>query len=304
MPAYKAPLNDIKFVLKDVFNAYELWSSMDATRDVTSDLVAAILGEGAKICETMLAPLNREGDETGCQFNNGEVATPKGFKEAYQTFAAGGWQGLGGHPAYGGQGLPKMLTVLFEEMVWASNSAFALYPSLSTGCSLALETHAGDEIKNIYLEKLYTGQWTGTMCLTEAHAGTDLGIIKTRAVDNNDGSYSITGTKIFITGGEHDYVENIVHLVLAKLPDAPAGVKGISLFLVPKYIVNEEGELGERNGATCGSIEHKMGIKAASTCVMNFDNAKAYLIGKLNEGMACMFTMMNYERLSIGIQGL
>lgn len=304
MPAYKAPLNDIEFVLKDVFNAYELWSSMDATSDVTSDLVAAILSEGAKICETMLAPLNREGDEAGCQFNAGEVTTPKGFKEAYQTFAAGGWQGLGGNPAYGGQGLPKMLTVLFEEMVWASNSAFALYPSLSTGCSLALEAHASDEIKNTYLEKLYTGQWTGTMCLTESHAGTDLGIIKTRAVDNSDGSYSITGSKIFITGGEHDYVENIVHLVLAKLPDAPAGVKGISLFLVPKYTVNEAGDLGERNGATCGSIEHKMGIKAASTCVMNFDNAKGYLIGKLNEGMACMFTMMNYERLSIGIQGL
>ncbi len=304
MPSYKAPLKDMEFVLEDVFNANQLWASMEATREVTPDLVSAILNEGAKICETMLAPLNREGDETGCQFNAGEVITPKGFKEAYQTFASGGWQGLGGNTAFGGQGLPKMLTVLFEEMVWASNAAFALYPSLTNGACLALEAHASNEIKNIYLEKLYTGQWTGTMCLTEAHAGTDLGLIKTRAVDNNDGSYSVTGNKIFITGGEHDYVENIVHLVLAKLPGAPEGVKGISLFLVPKFLVNPSGQLGERNGVSCGSIEHKMGIKAASTCVMNFDNAKGYLVGEVNQGLACMFTMMNYERLSIGIQGL
>ena len=304
MPSYKAPLKDMEFLLQDVFKTDQLWSSMKATKEVTPDLVSAILIEGAKISETLFAPLNRMGDETGCEFSNGQVTTPRGFKEAYQTFSAGGWQGLGGNPAYGGQGLPKMLTVMFEEMMWSSNTSFALYPSLSNGACLAIDAHASEELKNIYLQKLYTGHWTATMCLTESHAGTDLGLIKTRAEDNKDGSYDVSGTKIFITGGDHDYVENIVHLVLAKTPGSPEGVKGISLFLVPKFRVDKNGNLGESNGVTCGSIEHKMGIHAASTCVMNFDSAKGYLVGNVNEGLACMFTMMNYERLSIGIQGL
>ena len=303
MPSYKAPVEDMLFILEEVFQANELWSSMEGTKEVTPDLVSAILEEGSKICENLLAPLNREGDENGCQFDNGKVITPEGFKEAYKTYSESGWQGLAGSAEYGGQGLPKMLTVLFEEMVWASNPSFMLYPTLTSGACLALESHASDEIKNTYLEKLYSGQWSGTMCLTESHAGTDLGMIKTRAEKEGE-HYKITGTKIFITGGEHDYVENIVHLVLAKLPDAPEGVKGISLFLVPKFLIDKSGKPKEPNGVSCGSIEHKMGIHAASTCVMNFDEAQGYLIGNANEGLACMFTMMNYERLSIGIQGL
>ncbi len=304
MAVYKAPVRDMQFVLNEVFLADNLWQSMPDTEEVSGDVVEAILTEGAKIAENLLLPLNQSGDEVGCQFENGVVTTPAGFKEAYQQLADGGWVGLGGNPEFGGQGMPKMLTVLFEEMLYAANTAFTLYPILSAGFSLALNSHASQEIKQKYLPKMYSGQWAGTMCLTEPHAGSDLGIIRTKAIPNADGAYEITGTKIFITGGEHDLTENILHLVLAKLPDSPAGSKGISLFLVPKFFVNDDDSLGERNQVSCGSIEHKMGIKGSATCVVNFDGAIGWLVGEINQGLACMFTMMNYERLSIGIQGL
>ncbi|HET8707457.1 MAG TPA: acyl-CoA dehydrogenase C-terminal domain-containing protein [Pseudomonadales bacterium] len=304
MATYKAPLDDIRFILWEVFKADEFWAQMDDTRDVTRDVADAVLEEGGKICEKVLFPINRSGDEEGCQYNNTVVTTPAGFKEAFKTYAEGGWVGLSGDPEYGGQGMPKTLTVAFEEMLFGVNSSFALYPTLTAGASLCLLKHANDELKQIYLPKLYSGEWAGTMCLTEGHSGSDLGIIKTRAVENGDGTYAISGSKIFITGGEHDLTRNHIHLVLAKLPNAPEGPKGISLFLVPKFFVNPDGSLGERNSVACGSIEHKMGIKASATCVMNFDGAKGWLVGELNQGLNCMFTMMNYERLSIGLQGL
>ena len=304
MATYKAPLDDMRFVLNDVFGAETLWAGMPGTAEVTADLADAILDEAAKITEGVLLPLNRSGDEEGCQWNDGEVTTPTGFKEAYKTFAENGWTALAGNPEYGGQGMPKMLSVLFEEMLHASNTSFALYPILSNGATLCLDAHASDELKDKYLGNIYSGQWCGTMCLTEPHCGTDLGIMRSKAEPQDDGSYSISGTKIFITGGEHDLAENIIHLVLAKLPDAPAGSKGISLFLVPKFLVGDDGSIGERNGVSCGSIEHKMGIKGSATCVLNFDGAKGWLVGEENNGLAAMFTMMNYERLSIGLQGL
>lgn len=304
MAKYKAPLRDMRFVLNEVFEADKLWASMPATAEVTPDLVDAILEEGAKVAENELFPLNRTGDEEGCQFNNGEVKTPEGFKAAFSLLSESGWLGLGGNPEFGGQGMPKMLTVLFEEMLYAANTSFALYPALNSGAALCLDNHATDAMKEQLLPAMYEGRWLGTMCLTEPHSGTDLGLIRTKAEPNEDGSFNITGTKIFITGGEHDLTENIVHLVLAKLPDAPAGSRGISLFMVPKFLINEDGSIGERNPAFCGSIEHKMGIKGSATCVMNFDGAKGWMIGEPNRGLACMFTMMNYERLSIGIQGL
>lgn len=304
MAEYKAPLRDIQFVLDEVFNADQLWSSMAATSEVNMELANAIFEEGARICEGELFPLNRSGDEEECQYNDGVVTTPSGFKEAYATYAESGWVGLSGDMNYGGQGMPKMLTVMFEEMLYASNTSFALYPALTAGACLSLLTHGSEDLKQTYLPPMYEGRWSGSMCLTEPHCGTDLGILKTKAIPNDDGSYELTGTKIFITGGEHDLNENIIHLVLAKLPDAPAGPKGISLFLVPKIMVNDDGSLGERNAVRCGSIEHKMGIKASATCVMNFDGATGYLIGEENRGLAAMFTMMNYERLSIGLQGI
>ncbi len=303
MADYKAPLRDMQFVLNEVFAAEKLWADMPGTQEVSSDLMQAILEEGAKICENLLYPLNRSGDEQGCTINNGEVSTPEGFKQAYQQFAEGGWIGLGGSPEYGGQGLPKMLTVMFEEMLFAANTSFTLYPVLCSGACLAILKHASETLKQQYLPKMYAGEWAGTMCLTEPHSGTDLGLLRTKATPNTDNSFNITGTKIFITGGEHDLTNNIIHLVLAKLPDAPSGSRGISLFLVPKFLINEDGSLGERNNATCGSIEHKMGIKGSATCVMNFDGAKGWLVGAPNKGLTAMFTMMNYERLSIGIQG-
>ncbi len=304
MAEYRAPVEDMRFLLNEVFNAPARWAGMPATAELTPDLVDAILEEGGKIAENLLLPLNRSGDEEGCQFDNGVVTTPKGFKEAYTTYAEGGWVGLGGNPEYGGQGMPKMLTVLFEEMMYAANTSFTLYPVLSAGAALAIDTHASEELKSAYLPKLYDGSWACSMCLTEPHCGTDLGILRTKAEPQADGTYKLSGTKIFITGGEHDLAENIFHLVLARLPDAPEGPKGISLFLVSKFLVNEDGSLGERNPVTCGSIEHKMGIKGSATCVLNFDGAEGYLVGEPNRGLACMFTMMNYERLSIGLQGV
>ena len=304
MAKYKAPLRDMRFVLNEVFEADKLWASMPATEEVTPDLVDAILEEGAKVTENELFPLNRTGDEEGCHFDNGTVTTPEGFKDAFKLLSESGWLGLGGNIEYGGQGMPKMLTVLFEEMLYSANTSFALYPALNSGAALCLDNHASDEMKEQLLPPMYEGRWMGTMCLTEPHSGTDLGLIRTKAVPNDDGSFTITGNKIWITGGEHDLAENIIHLVLAKLPDAPAGSRGISLFMVPKFLINEDGSLGERNPAFCGSIEHKMGIKGSATCVMNFDGAQGWMIGEPNKGLACMFTMMNYERLSIGIQGL
>lgn len=303
MATYKAPLDDMRFVLHEVFEAEKVWAAMPATEEVTVDLADAILEEAGKMVEGLMFPLNRSGDEEGCQWNDGVVTTPTGFKEAFKTFAENGWTSLSGNPEYGGQGMPKGLAVLFEEMMHAANSSFALYSLLSNGASLAIDAHASEELKQKFLPKIYAGEWAGTMCLTEPHCGTDLGIMRSKAVPNDDGSYQISGTKIFITGGDHDLTDNIIHLVLAKLPDAPAGSKGISLFLVPKFHVNEDNSLGGANGVTCGSIEHKMGIKGSATCVLNFDDAKGWLVGNANEGLACMFTMMNYERVSIGLQG-
>lgn len=304
MTEYKAPLRDIQFILEEVFNADSLWSGLSDSFDVSMDLANAILEEGGRLCESELFPLNRTGDEEGCHYSNGEVTTPMGFKAAYNTYAESGWIGLGGDVRYGGQGMPKMLTVMFEEMVYATNTSFALYPTLTAGACLCLVNHGSDTIKELYLPPMYEGRWSGSMCLTEPHCGTDLGILKTKATPLDNDTYAITGTKIFITGGEHDLTENIIHLVLARLPDAPPGPRGISLFLVPKLLVDEQGQCGERNAVRCGSIEHKMGIKASSTCVMNFDNATGFLIGEPQGGLAAMFTMMNYERLSIGLQGL
>ncbi|SFQ82446.1 hypothetical protein SAMN05216578_10538 [Halopseudomonas formosensis] len=305
MAEYQAPLRDIRFVLNEVFEADKLWQSLPGLEGaIDAETADAMLEEAGKITSQTIAPLNRNGDEQGAVWNDGQVTTPDGFREAYATYAAGGWVGLGGNPEFGGMGMPKTLGVQVEEMLYGANSSFALYIALTAGSTLALDAHGSEELKQKYLPNMYAGNWAGTMCLTEPHAGTDLGIIRTRAVPEADGSYSVTGTKIFITGGEHDLTENIIHLVLAKLPDAPAGPKGISLFLVPKFLVNEDGSLGERNAVSCGSIEHKMGIKGSATCVMNFDGARGYLIGELNKGLNAMFTMMNYERLSIGIQGI
>ena len=305
MADYQAPLRDIRFVLNEVFDTAAFWESLPKLAEqVDPETADAILEEAAKITGGVLAPLNREGDEQGCKWNDGEVSTPEGFREAYQTIVEGGWNGLGGNPEYGGMGMPKTLVAQFEEMLQASNMAFGLAPMLTAGACLALDAHGSEELKQKYLPNMYSGVWSGAMDLTEPHAGTDLGIIRTRAEPNDDGSYNVTGTKIFITWGEHDMAENIIHLVLAKLPDAPKGPKGISLFLVPKFLVNDDGSLADRNSLSCGSIEKKMGIKGSATCVMNFDSARGWLVGEPNKGLAAMFTMMNYERLGVGIQGL
>ncbi|MCP5161540.1 MAG: acyl-CoA dehydrogenase C-terminal domain-containing protein [Hahellaceae bacterium] len=305
MAEYKAPLRDMRFVLEEVFEADKLWASLAGTQEhVDPETAYAIIEEAGKISESLLAPINRSGDEEGCKWTDGVVTTPAGFKEAYKTFIEGGWCGLGGNPDFGGMGMPKMIGAQVEEMIQSANISFGLYPMLTAGACLAIDAHATEELKEKYLPNMYSGVWSGAMGLTEPHSGTDLGIIRTKAEPRADGSYSVTGTKIFITGGDHDLSENIIHLVLAKLPDAPAGPRGISLFLVPKLSVNEDGSVGANNNVSCGSIEHKMGIKASATCVMNFDGAQGWLVGELNKGLACMFTMMNYERLGVGVQGL
>jgi len=304
MADYKAPLKDIRFVLNEVFEAEKLWASLAGTKDtVDMETADAILEEAGKITASLIAPLSREGDEEGCHFEDGKVRVPSGYREAYKTFAEGGWSGLTGNPVYEGMGMPKMLGAQYEEMLYSADISFGLYVCLTSGAALAIDAHATEELKQKYLPKMYSGEWTGAMDLTEPHSGTDLGMIRTKAEPNADGSYSITGTKIFITGGDNDLTDNIIHLVLAKLPDAPAGSRGISLFLVPRNSVDENGVVGENNNVTCGSIEHKMGIKASGTCVMNFDGAQGWLVGEVNKGLAAMFTMMNYERLSVGIQG-
>ena len=305
MADYKAPLRDMRFVLNEVFEVSKLWAELPGLAEVVDeDTAAAILEEAGKVTGGVIAPLNRSGDEEGCSWTDGVVKTPAGFPEAYQTYAEGGWVGVGGAPEFGGMGMPKVIGAQVEEMVNSANLSFGLYPMLTAGACLSILNHASEELKAQYLPNMYSGVWAGSMCLTEPHAGTDLGIIRTKAEPQADGSYKITGTKIFITGGEHDLTENIVHLVLAKLPDAPAGPKGISLFLVPKVMVNADGSLGEQNAVSCGSIEHKMGIKASATCVMNFDGATGWIVDEPNKGLNAMFTMMNYERLGVGIQGL
>ncbi|WIM13044.1 acyl-CoA dehydrogenase C-terminal domain-containing protein [Enhydrobacter sp.] len=303
MAVYKAPLKDIQFVLNEVLDVSSL-ATLPGYEDATPDTIQAILQEAAKLCENVLFPLNRSGDEEGCTYENGVVRTPKGFKEAYQQFREGGWTATTCDPAYGGQGLPATVGFAITEMITAANQSFGMYPGLSHGAYEALSAHGSEELKKLYLPKLTDGTWSGTMCLTEPQCGTDLGLIRTRAEPQADGSYAITGTKIFISAGEHDLTENIVHLVLARLPDAPGGTKGISLFLVPKFVPTPEGEVGERNGIRCGAIEHKMGIKASSTCVMNLDGAKGWLVGEPNKGMPAMFVMMNAARLGVGMQGL
>lgn len=305
MPIYNAPLSDIRFVLNEVLHA-ETLAELPGYEDATADLIDPILEEAAKICQDVLFPLNQSGDAEGCTFDNGNVTTPKGFKEAYQTFIEGGWTGLSADPEYGGMGMPMLINTVMQELICAANFSFGMYPGLSQGAYEALHHFGTDEQKAVYLPKLIDGTWSGTMNLTEPHCGTDLGLIKTKAEDDPDldGAYRITGTKIFISAGEHDLTENIVHLVLARLPDAPEGVKGISLFVVPKFLINEDGSLGERNGAVCGSIEHKMGIKASSTCVMNFENARGWLVGEPHKGLKAMFTMMNAARLGVAMQGL
>jgi len=302
--AFTPPERDIHFLLHDVFRLPDEWQTIPALADFTADVVDAVIQEGGRVASEVLSPLNQVADSEGCTWNNGVVTTPSGFREGFASFVQGGWLGLSGNPQYDGQGMPKTLGCLVEEMFWAANPSLYLYGTLSVGAALCIDSHGTAAQKAMYLPRLYSGEWTGTMCLTEAHAGTDLGIIRTRAEPRADGSYSITGTKIFITSGEHDLAANIIHLVLARLPDSPSGTKGISLFIVPKFLHDDTGALGPRNAAVSGSIEHKMGIKGSATNVMNFDGATGFLIGAHNAGLACMFTMMNYERLSVGLQGL
>jgi len=310
MVTYKAPLDDIRFLLYELFDYESEIASLPGCGEATRDLVDAVLEEGARFCENELLPLNRGGDEEGCRLENGVVRTPAGFKAAYEAFRAGGWTGLSCAPEFGGQGLPKTLQFLLEELICSTNLSFGTYPGLSHGAYNALELHGSDGLKALFLPKLVDGTWSGTMCLTEPQCGTDLGLIRTRAEPSGtagpDGApaYRLTGSKIFISAGEHDLTENILHLVLAKLPDAPAGTRGISLFLVPKRLVAADGALGPRNAVACGALEHKMGIKASATCAMNFDGAEGYLVGAPHSGMRAMFTMMNVARLAVGIQGL
>ncbi|MGA8444486.1 MAG: acyl-CoA dehydrogenase C-terminal domain-containing protein [Roseiarcus sp.] len=304
MPTYKAPVSDTVFLLNDVFN-YANYANAPGFSEAPIDIVEAVLSEGAKFVEEVVQPLNRVGDIEGCKRrDDGSVTTPKGFKEAYKALVDGGWVGLAGDPAYGGQGLPLFLAVLFSEYGYGANIAFSMYPGLTNGAVAALTVHGSDELKARYLPKMTTGKWTGTMCLTEPHCGTDLGLIKTRAVPESDGSYAITGQKIFISAGEHDLADNIVHLVLARIEGAPAGVKGISLFLAPKFLPGADGGVGERNGVMCGSIEHKMGIHGNTTAVLNFDGAKGWLVGEQHRGLPAMFVMMNGARLGVAVQGL
>ncbi|MFP6844320.1 MAG: acyl-CoA dehydrogenase C-terminal domain-containing protein [Thalassolituus sp.] len=303
MTAFKAPLRDMRFALHEVLDVSSHYAAIGRS-DLNAELVDAVLEEGGRFTAGVLAPLNRSGDEEGVTFNNGEVKTPDGFPEAYRQFCENGWASMTGPEEYGGQGLPVSMAAPFHEMMMAANLSFRVYSGLTEGAVLALTKHGSEALKDAYLPKLVSGEWLGTMCLTEPHAGTDLALLRTKAEPQVDGSYAVSGTKIFISGGEQDMSSNIIHLVLARLPDAPAGVKGISLFLVPKFLPTDAGEPGERNPAVCGSVEHKMGIKAAATCVMNFDSAKGWLIGDENKGLACMFTMMNDARFQVGLQGL
>jgi len=304
MPTYKAPVSDSVFLLNDVFD-YAKYANSPGFSDAPMDVVETVLSEGAKFVEEVVQPLNRIGDIEGCKrHDDGSVTTAKGFRQAYKALVEGGWIGLAGDPNFGGQGLPPFLAVLISEYANSANVAFWMYPGLTNGAVAALTVHGGDDLKSRYLPKMTTGEWTGTMCLTEPHCGTDLGLIKTRALPSADGSYAITGQKIFISAGEHDLTDNIVHLVLARIEGAPAGVKGISLFLVPKFLPDADGKPGARNGVMCGSIEHKMGIHGNVTAVLNFDEAKGWLVGEQHRGLPAMFVMMNGARLGVAVQGL
>ena len=301
MPQYKAPVRDMRFLMNEVFDFESHYKALPNGAEATPDMVEAIISEMARLCENTIAPLYQSGDQEGCQFDNGKVTTPKGFKEAYEEYVAGGWQGLSHPVEYGGQGLPMSLGLIKQELLGTANWSFAMYPGLSLGAMNTIMMHGTEAQKQEYLVPLTEGRWGGTMCLTEPHCGTDLGQMKTKAEPQADGSYKITGTKIFISSGEHDLTENIVHIVLARLPDAPAGTRGISLFIVPKYL---PGKLGEDNGVHCGSLEHKMGIRASATCVMNFDGATGFMIAEPNKGLEAMFTFMNSARIGTAMQGV
>lgn len=304
MSPYKPPVQDGMFLLRDLLRAHEDWSSWSKLDSLDLSLAEAVLEQAGQLAADVMDPLSRSGDEEGARWENGSVYAPSGYSKAFSTLVQGGWIGLGGDPQFGGQGLPMTLGVLVDEFFFAANTTLWLYGSLTIGAAHCLRVHGEDWIKDTYLPNMYSGKWTGAMALTESHAGTDLGMLRTAAVPAADGTYRLNGTKIFITSGEHDLAENIVHLVLARLPDAPEGVKGISLFMVPKYLVNADGSLGERNGFSSISIEKKMGIHGSATSTIAYEDAKAYLIGEPNRGLRCMFTMMNTARLSVGIQGL
>ncbi len=303
MPHYTAPLRDHLFCLFELLD-FESHTRLPAFQSFSRDVVEAVLDQSARFATQVLQPLNRSADEEGVHFTAGEVRTPKGFREAYAQLVEGGWPSLTASPDHGGQGMPHMVNVLFEEMMNGACLSFGLFPGLTRGAYVAIAQHGDDAQKALYAPRLASGEWAGSMCLTEAHCGTDLGLLKTQAVAHGDGSYALTGSKIFISAGEHDLTPNIIYLVLARLPDAPRGSKGISLFLVPKYLVNNDGSLGARNGVACGAVEHKMGIHGCPTCVMNFDGATGWLMGEPHQGLKAMFSMMNAERLAVGIHGL
>lgn len=303
MQVYEAPIRDMRFVLDELW-VDDGFGDIPALEEFDSDLTSAILEEAGKFSREVLLPLNRSGDEEGCVLENGVVRTPEGFKDAYTQFTESGWASLAADPEWGGQGLPERVNKLVEEMTCSTNLSFGLYPGLTHGGAIALEAHGSEDLKNAYLPKMTSGEWSGTMCLTESHCGTDLGLLRTKAEPQEDGSYKVSGAKIFISAGDHDLAENIIHLVLARLPDAPKGVKGISLLLVPKYLPNDDGSVGPSNGVTCTALEHKMGLKASATCQMQFEESTGWLVGEPHQGLAAMFTMMNAERLSVGIQGL
>jgi alkylation response protein AidB-like acyl-CoA dehydrogenase len=304
MPTYKAPLDEMRFLLSDVLDVGQRLTTLPGFEDATPDMLLAVLEEAARLTEGVIAPLNQTGDAEGCHLDDGKVRTPTGFKDAYDAYRQGGWPGITSSPEYGGQGLPHLPYFVLDEMLCSANLSFGMYPGLSHGATELLQRFGDAELKQRFLPHLIDGSWSGTMCLTEPQAGTDLGIIRTKAVPAGDGAYILNGTKIFISSGDHDLTDNIIHLVLAKLPDAPPGTKGISLFLVPKLLPNDEGIAVTPNGVTCGAIEHKMGIKANATCVLNFEGARGWLVGEPNRGMPIMFTMMNGARLGVGLQGL
>jgi alkylation response protein AidB-like acyl-CoA dehydrogenase len=303
VPTYKAPLDEIRFLLEHVHDTAQL-TTLRGHEDATLDMLLAVLEEGARLAENVVAPLNQTGDAEGCRLEGGHVTTPRGFKDAYDAYRQAGWTAMTSSPDFGGQGLPHLAYFVLDEMLCSANLSFSMYPGLSHGATTLLERFGDEELKQRFLPRLIDGSWSGTMCLTEPQAGTDLGIIRTKAVPAGDGAYLVNGTKIFISSGDHDLTENIIHLVLARLPDAPPGTKGISLFLVPKLLPSEEGISGTANGVSCGAIEHKMGIKANATCVLNFENARGWLVGEAHRGMPAMFTMMNGARLGVGLQGL